>query len=75
MGAGAAGQQYCGLPGDYQCCDNCLTNQDDDSICCNIGESLCNGPGSESYYCCPPEDYCYYPPETPGFNLECRTKK
>jgi len=48
--AGDEGLKHC----DFQCCESCLTNESGDYICCNAGEELCDGPGSDSDYCCPP---------------------
>ncbi len=48
--AGNEGQKHC----DFQCCDSCLINESGDYICCNTGEELCGGFGSDSDYCCPP---------------------
>ena len=61
---GEEGQKHCPYYGGAQtaqyesgvCCDNCVANSQGKTVCCNAGEQLCDGPGSDSTACCPPGD-------------------
>ena len=50
--AGSAGQQHCPSPkeGMTVCCDNCLKNTNNATVCCEAGERLCT---PDSGNCCP----------------------